>query len=182
MRPTREHATNNGQTYFVTSATWGRRRVFHVTRWAELFVDTLNSYRGRADSLHEFVIMPEHFHVLITPLESLERAVQFIKGGFSARAKREFGSLMAVCQTGFSDHRIRDAADYERHVEYIYRNPVGRGLVEQASHFPDCSAFSGRARDEIPQWLKPPSEECFAAALEAPPFQSKTTQIPDRER
>jgi putative transposase len=180
MRPTREHATNNGQTYFVTSSTFGRRRLFHVTRWANLFFDILNSYRGRAYLLHEFVIMPEHFHLLITPTDALERAVQFIKGGFSARAKKEFGSS-TIWQTGFSDHRIRDTADYERHVEYIYRNPVGRSLVEQASHVPYCSAFSGRARDEIPQWLKPQRDSSFDAA-EAAPFQSQTTQIPDRER
>lgn len=171
MRPTREHATNNGQTYFATSGTFGRRRLFHVTRWAELFIDTLNSYRRRGYLLHEFVIMPEHFHLLITPKDTLERAVQFIKGGCSARARKELASSMSVWQAGFSDHRIRDAEDYTRHVEYIYRNPVGRGLVEQASHYPHSSAFPGHARDEIPQWLKPLANNDFSARLEAAPFQ-----------
>jgi putative transposase len=171
MRPTREHATNNGQTYFVTSSTFGRRQLFHVARWAELFIDTLSSYRGRAYLLHEFVIMPEHFHLLITPSETLERAVQFVKGGFSARVRKELGSSMAVWQVGFSDHRIRDGADYERHVEYIFRNPVGRGLAEQPSHYPYCSAFPGYARDEIPQWLKPPLHCHSSARRKAAPIQ-----------
>src|SRR5579871_4245754 len=41
MRPNREHATRNEQTYFVTSDTWGRRPLFRNERWARLFLDTL---------------------------------------------------------------------------------------------------------------------------------------------
>lgn len=66
---------------------------------------------------------------------------------------------MEIWQIGFSDHRIRDAEDYQIHVEYIYRNPVGRKLVESASDYPYCSAFPGRSKDEVPQWLKPLTKE-----------------------
>src|SRR3954467_14188466 len=128
MRPQREHATNNHQTYMVTSSTWERRSLFHVDRWAELFINTIYHYRGDAYALHEFVLMPEHFHLLITPTITLERAVQYIKGGFSFRAKQELGSNMEVWQKGFQDHRIRDASDYAIHRGYIHVNPVKRGL------------------------------------------------------
>jgi putative transposase len=105
--------------------------------------------------LHEYVLMPEHFHVIITPSDSLERAVQFVKGGFSFRAKKELESSMEVWQRGFSDHRIRDEEDYFQHVEYVRRNPVGRKLVEAAKDYPYCSFFAGAEKDEVPQWLKP---------------------------
>jgi putative transposase len=154
-KPAREHATSNSQTYFVTSATWERRPLFHNPGWAELFLEVLHSYRGRAYLLHEYVLMPEHFHVIITPLTSLERAVQFVKGGFSFRAKKDLKSSMEVWQRGFSDHRIRDAEDYLSHLEYIRRNPVGRKLVEHALDYPYCSQFLGCEKDEVPQWLKP---------------------------
>jgi len=90
----------------VTSSTWERRALFRNVQWAKLLIDTICHYRGIAYLLHEFVIMPDHFHVLITPLTSLEKAIQFIKGGFSFRAKKELGSNMEVWQKGFSDHRI----------------------------------------------------------------------------
>ncbi len=140
--------------------------------WAELFMQTLHSYRGRAYLLHEYVLMPEHFHILITPTVTLERAVQFLKGGFSFRAKKELGSSMEIWQRGFSDHRIRDAEDFRVHIDYVYRNPVGRKLVERASHYPYCSAFPCSVKDEVPQWLKPRvlGEACGTA--EAVPFQS----------
>src|SRR6266700_418425 len=122
MRPAREHATSNGQTYMVTSSTWSRRALFQKEVWARLLVDTLYHYRGSAYLLHEFVIMPDYFHVILTPQTSLEKAVQFIKGGFSYRAKKELGSNLEVCQKGFSDHRIRDANDYRIHQIYVQQN------------------------------------------------------------
>src|SRR5271167_2110958 len=134
-------------------------------------METLHSYRGRAYLLHEYVLMPDHFHVLITPTVTLERAVQFLKGGFSFRAKKELGSSMEVWQRGFSDHRIRDGEDYFRHVEYIRRNPIGRRLVEIASDYPYCSFFKGAEKDEAPQWLKPVPLLGLGGTAKAVPFQ-----------
>jgi len=116
--------------------------------------------------------MPEHFHLLITPSITLERAVQFIKGGFSFRAKKDLGSSMEVWQVGFSDHRIRDASDYANHVGYIFRNPVGRRLADVARDYPYCSAFPGARKDEAPQWLMPLIQPIDSAAAEAAPFRN----------
>jgi putative transposase len=172
LKPPREHATNNQQTYFVTATTWQRGALFNNVQWANLFLATLHSYRGRGYLLHEYVLMPEHFHVLITPAVTLERAVQFIKGGFSFRAKKELNSAMEIWQRGFSDHRIRDLQDFDAHVGYIYRNPVGRKLVENAVEYPYGSAFPGSTKDEVPQWLKPPRKEPCDGTAEAVPFQN----------
>ncbi len=135
-------------------------------------MEILQSYRGRAYHLHEYVLMPGHFHILITPSVTLERAVQFVKGGFSFRAKKELESNMEIWQTGFSDHRIRDWRDYQNHVGYIYRNPVGRTLVERAEEYPYCSAFHGSPKGEVPQWLKPHTEQAFGGP-EGPPLQAQ---------
>jgi putative transposase len=174
MRPTREHATNTGQTYMVTSATWERRSLFRNERWATLLVDTLCHYRGAAYLLHEFVIMPDHFHILITPKMSLEKSVQFIKGGFSYRAKKELGSSLEIWQKGFSDHRIRDAGDYLRHVDYTRGNPVRKHLCERAEEFEYSSAHFGFELDPVPQGLKPVLQEDSYGAPEGAPFQSSS--------
>ena len=55
---------------------------------------------------------------------ALERAIQFIKGGFSFRLR----SGREVWQRGHTEHRVQDAEDFERHVEYIAQNPVRAGL------------------------------------------------------
>src|SRR5437660_463796 len=174
MRPIREHATNNGQTYMVTSSTWGRRALFSREVWAKLLINTLYHYRGSAYFLHEFAVMPDHIHVLLTPITSLKKAVQFIKGGFSYRAKKELGSNLEVWQKGFSDHRIRDAKDYAEHILYIRQNPVRARLCEIAEEFPYSSAHVGFELDSAPQGLKPDSLTTHCGAAEAAPFQSES--------
>jgi putative transposase len=104
--------------------------------------------------LHEFVLMPNHFHLLITPTLSLERALQLIKGGFSYRARRELGFAGEIWQTSFYDRRVRGSEDYERFRTYIHQNPVKRGLATAAEEYPYSSA-AGFVLDDVPQRLKP---------------------------
>jgi putative transposase len=180
MRPSREHATNTGHTYMITSSMWGRRSLFSREVWAKLLIDTLYRYRGTAYLLHEFVVMPDHFHVLLTPKTSLEKAVQFIKGGFSYRAKKELGSNMEVWQKGFSDHRIRDASDCRLHETYIRQNPVRNNLCNRAQDYPYSSARPEFDLDPVPQGLKPESsDEASSARLEGAPFQSRSVTSVD---
>jgi putative transposase len=96
--------------------------------------------------------MPEHVHLLLTPAPevTLERAIQFIKGGYSHALGSELGRKGEVWQRGFTDHRIRDAADFDEHRDYIHENPVRRGLVEAAPDYRYCSAYTGFKLDTWP--------------------------------
>ena len=108
--------------------------------------------------LHEFVVMPDHFHLLLTVESKLtiERAVQFIKGGFAFRAGRELGFRAPVWQKGFSEVRILNSAAFDRVREYIRNNPVAGHLVREPEEFPHSSAHPGFQLDPAPQGLKPP--------------------------
>jgi putative transposase len=99
--------------------------------------------------------MPNHFHLLTTPISpvTIEKAVQFIKGGFSYRAKKELSLHGEIWQTSFFDRRVRDANEYTRFRHYIHMNPVRRGLATSPEEFPFSSAQS--KLDDVPQWLKP---------------------------
>ena len=66
--------------------------------------------------------------------------MQLIKGGFSYRAKKELGVNLKIWQRGYVDHRIRDADDYRRHIEYIDQNPVRARLVMRLEEYPYSSA------------------------------------------
>jgi len=176
MKPVREHATSNAQTYMITSSTWGRRALFSRDVWAKLLIDTLYHYRGAAYLLHEFVVMPDHIRVLFTPKTSVEKAVQFIRGGFSYRAKKDLGSNMEVWQKGFADHRIRDASDYRIHQIYVQQNPVRKNLCGRAEEYAYSSARPGLDLDPAPQGLKPVAcGEGDTARLEGAPFQNNTS-------
>jgi putative transposase len=85
---------------------------------AQLMIEVLREgMRKRKFSIHAFVIMPDHLHVLLTPdhLLSMERAVQLIKGGFSFRVKKELGLAMEIWQPSFSNHRVRNEGDFSSH-------------------------------------------------------------------
>jgi putative transposase len=172
LKPAREHATNNSQTYFVTSDTWERRTLFRNEAWARLFFKTLLAHRGKSYLLHEFVLMPDHFHLLLSPLISLERTVQLIKGGFSYRAKKELQSNAEIWRRGFADHRIRDVEDYDRHLHYIHLNPVKKDLCAKPDEYKYSSAYPGWKLDPIPQWLKPPPDKALSGTTEVAPFQN----------
>jgi putative transposase len=64
-------------TYFVTSATFNRRRLFQVAAKADLFLEVLQNYRREGHyKLHAFVVMPDHIHLLLTPQGiTIERVV-----------------------------------------------------------------------------------------------------------
>ena len=148
------HAMDSDRVFFVTSITAHRIPIFRRETTARLLIETLAHYRDQQKFLlHEFVIMPDHIHVLLTPAEeiSLERAMQFIKGGFSYRLDKR-GS---VWQPSFTNHRIRDWEDYERHREYIRINPVRARLAPRPDAYPYSSATGVLRMDPVPQGLKP---------------------------
>ena len=141
----------------MTFSTWDRRRLFTVESNTRLFLKTLYVYRrqGRFE-LHAFVVMPEHVHLLLTPAPAvtLERSIQFIKGGYSHALGLELGRKGEVWQRGFTDHRVRDIEDFENHRTYIHENPVKRGLVTSASDYRYSSAFLGFNLDNWPSAAK----------------------------
>jgi len=146
------------RTFFVTSVTWERRPIFHSERAARLFLDTLFRYRDRGIfQLYEFVIMPDHIHLVLAPKPTvaLERTMQFIKGGYSHRFMKETGSRMEIWERSFTNHRVRDESDYEKHRGYLHLNPVRAGLVKLPEDYPYSSAHSGFRLDVAPQRLKP---------------------------
>jgi putative transposase len=117
-------------------------KTVQVTANAELFRQTLFDYRGQGRFLlHAYVIMPDHFHALITPAAevSLEKAMQFIKGGFSFCLK----SKMDVWMPSYNKSQISTATKFVECVRYIEENPVRARLVSSA----DAYAFSSTGED-----------------------------------
>src|SRR5258708_40101119 len=145
---------DEARTFFITTVTWRRLQIFRNENRAQLLLNVLFDYREQKTYLlHEFVIMPDHVHALITPAPeiSLERAVQFIKGGFSYR----LGKGVTPWQASFTNHRIRDAADYGQHRTYIHRNPIRARLAASAAEFLWSSANLAFTLGPAPPGLKP---------------------------
>jgi len=129
---------------------------------AELFCKTLFRYRDEGKLLvHAFVVMPNHVHLLITVPEGmmLERAVQFIKGGFSHEVGKIAKPVGPFWQKSFVDRRVRNVEECTKFVDYIHNNPVKAGLVSAGETYCYSSLNPIFRLDELPQRLKPRSEE-----------------------
>src|SRR5258708_11756384 len=153
-----KHAPQEIRTFFVTSVANGRRPLFKKEEMARLFLDVMQDYRGQGRYLlHEFVVMPDHFHLIVTPAAdvSLEKAGQYIQGGLSFRGKTELAFRSLLWQEkSFTNHRIRDAEDYQKHREYIHHNHVEAGLAKIPSGYPYSSAFPVMELGSAPPTLK----------------------------
>jgi putative transposase len=140
---------SSSRTFFVTTKTSMGRALLQSERNATLFVDVLRSYAHEGKfKVHDFVVMPDHVHLLITLSDQLtiEQAMQLIKGGFSYRVKKEHGYSGEVWQRGFWELRVEDQDSFARHREYIAQNPVRKGLVDTPDEFPFCFNYLARRK------------------------------------
>jgi putative transposase len=148
------HVKAGARTFFVTSSILDKLNLLQSDRAAELFLRLLYDYRAQGKfRLHDFVVMPHHFHLLLTVGSemTIERAVQFIKGGFSFRAGKELGMRSPLWQKGFSEVRITHPKGFLQVRIYIRNNPAMRHLVVEPRDYPYSSAHPGFELDPVPQ-------------------------------
>ena len=176
------HRTLPGSSYFVTTKASQNSALFRVTEIADSIVQTLEHYRNRGEYLlHEFVLMPDHLHLLLTPssTNSLEKSMQFIKGGSSYRLNQQRGHKIDLWHTGFHDWTIRDGSDWEAKAQYIRENPVKAGLVERAEDWPYSSANGKLNLDPMPAQFLPAASG--AEAQDLPSSMSELKLRPPKE-
>ena len=137
--------------------------LFQKNEYADLLLATLLRYRDAGEfQLHEFVVMPNHIHLLLSldDQHTISRAMQMVKGGFSHALQQIGPKRPAVWQPSYYEHRVRNLDEYDRIRKYIHANPVRRGLVPTASDYFYSSAITAFRMDEVPEGLKP--ETIFA--------------------
>ncbi len=121
--------------------------------------------------VHGYVVMPEHFHMLITEPEVGDPSVvmKVIKERFSRQVKsrahsfaqdaNEWGTRREpVWQKRFYDFNVWSARKHVEKLRYMHRNPVKRGLVERpeqwkwSSFRAYCYGETGAVRVKSQEW------------------------------
>jgi putative transposase len=166
-----DEVLSSARCFFVTTGTADRRRLLQSERNASLLIDVLRSYvADRKFRLHDFVVMPDHVHLLMTVdgETTIEKAMQLIKGRFSFRLKKEFGYCGEVWQHGFSEVRADDKQKFVQFRNYIAENPLRAGLVAFSEQYPYCFAALARKKQ---QGLKPaPNSGMLRGTAKAEPL------------
>ena len=123
---------------------------------------SLLKHQGSHYELDAWVIMPNHFHALVTvnPDNALSDIVKGWKGGSSVEINRLLGRSGALWQKEAYDHIVRSSSAMKHHQRYIANNPIKSALPES-----DYSAGRGSI-----VW---PSARALLEALAAEPPQPK---------
>ena len=99
----------------------------------------------RLCSLHAWVVMPNHVHILLEPLAPMATIAQAIKGATARKANLALGRTgKYFWQDESFDHWIRNEGEFEKVRKYIERNPVAAGLVREESEWIWSSANAAR--------------------------------------
>jgi type I restriction enzyme R subunit/putative DNA methylase len=92
--------------------------------------------------LHEYVVMPNHVHMLVFPKIDMSSAMKYLKGRTAALANRILGREgQRFWQAESFDHWCRSVAEMYKIRQYIVMNPVKAGLVKQPHNWPWGSVY-----------------------------------------
>jgi len=114
-----------GNIYFVTSVT-NNREPFLEDNYS-ILVDIFKEISIKLEfELIAYVVMPDHFHLLIDPKENdLSDIIKRIKIKFAYQYRKKNNLYRkTVWQKRFWDHIIRDQEDLNKHIDYIHYNPI----------------------------------------------------------
>ena len=134
----------DGYSYYLTVVTHGRNPILidNIELLRESFAVSKKKYQYCIDAV---VILPEHFHVIITPKLSNDypHIIRTIKQHFSKHCESKYYEHLEqspsrwkegykpIWQKKYYEHTIRNEKDYYEKLNYIYNNPVKHEYVEK---------------------------------------------------
>ena len=99
---------------------------------AAIVADSLHHFDGDRYELADFVVMPNHVHVLMAPIgrHSVVAACKSWKQFTATRINDLLGTTGHFWQSESFDHLIRSEGQLDKTVRYIHDNPSRAGLSE----------------------------------------------------
>jgi REP element-mobilizing transposase RayT len=110
---------------------------------AELVEGAMLHFDAKRYTLHAWVVMPNHVHVVFTPAvgESLSSIVHSWKSFTSKQANTILGRDGQLWHEDYYDRFVRTESHFQIVVDYTENNPVGAGLCREPSDWQYGSAF-----------------------------------------
>ena len=157
-RKTIRHFHEPGDLHELTFSCYRRMQLLTNDVWREMFCRSIDKAITRWNfRLVAFVLMPEHVHLLVyptTPIVEIDNLLSAIKQPYAVKIKNLLlasGSdlvdrLTVQERPGKTAFRYwQEGPGYDRNlssqkavlaaIEYIHRNPIRRGLVDEITHW-----------------------------------------------
>lgn len=147
-----------GDIRYLTCSCYRRLALFQSDSIKDAFASYLSNAQERLTfKLYAWVLMPEHFHILLRPADGkiVSQVLRGIKAGFAKTTLTRWrelnvpvlpritdsAGLVRFWQTGGGyDRNINTQEELIEKIGYIHQNPVRRGLVERPSDWQWSSA------------------------------------------
>jgi putative transposase len=158
------HFDIEGSIYFITTRLKGKGQYLNEYE-SEIIQRTILDMAFRKELiLYAYVIMPNHTHLLVKPInQGISKTMQLLKGrasrqinihreaeasptlnnssrGVITRGRDDFSRPMNVWQKGFFDFTIITDEKFREKFNYIHYNPVKWGLTGKAEDYKYSSA------------------------------------------
>jgi REP element-mobilizing transposase RayT len=134
------HLQKDDRPVFVTFNTNGRWALPDVIR--DVVLECCLYQNGRMACVHVVVVMPEHVHIVFTPIAAGSTApfavaeiMQNIKAVSAHRINKLLGRTGRVWQEESFDHVLRCAENLYETIDYVRHNPVRRGLASSPDEY-----------------------------------------------
>ena len=136
------HLQVDDKPHFVTFCTYQRWILPQSVR--SIVLECCLHDNGENFDLKAAVVMPDHVHMIFTPLIDyramevwpLARIMDSIKGASAHKINRALGRMGRVWQTESFDHVLRSSETLDGKIRYVLENPVRKGLVRGWSEYP----------------------------------------------
>ncbi|HZP17186.1 MAG TPA: transposase [Terriglobales bacterium] len=135
------HLQKDSKPHFLTFCTKHRWILPDFAR--DVVLDACCHWHGKRYTLYVVVVMPDHVHMIVTPLIDCQRMRTFplsqithtIKSFSAHEINRQLGRVGAVWQDESFDHVVRSSEGLDAKIGYVLANPVRQGLVKAAAGY-----------------------------------------------
>ena len=104
---------------------------------AQLVVHALKTFDGERYALHDWVVMPNHVHLVIEPRgeHALSEILHSLKSYTASEANRILDRHGAFWQQESYDRLLRNQDEFDRCVQYVQQNPVRAKLAAEPGQY-----------------------------------------------
>jgi len=129
------HFRNPEKTYFITFCTRDRN-VLAPNERTIVLREAVKHHR-QMYYLVGSVVMPDHVHLVLMPLDAaIYEIVKQIKGASAREINRQRAASGALWQREYFDRQLREGEDARKKGEYVINNPVRARLVARTEDDP----------------------------------------------
>jgi putative transposase len=134
-----------------------RGRIFGDDGDRATFLDFLRtSSADRGTQVHHYVLMDNHYHLVVTPehKSALARTIKHFGGRYVQYYNKRYARTGTLWDGRYDDFVIADERYFFTCVRYVEHNPVKAGMVTEPDAY-QWSSYRSHAFGEPPSWLTP---------------------------